>query len=378
MDEFLNYVLLGNPVKDWGVALCVFAGVYILVRVFKYLLINRLKKYAARSANQFDDFLVEVIQQSVVPMLYFCGVYLGMRYLVFPERVYNAAHIALLVIFTFYILRIITAAIKFTVFKYLDRQEDAEVKKTQAKGILIIVNVVVWALGLVFLLDNLGRDVTAIIAGLGVGGIAIALAAQTILGDLFSYFVIFFDRPFEIGDFIQVDNDSGTVEYIGVKTTRIRTLTGDILVVSNTNLTNSRVHNYKRLQERRVVFKLGVLYQTKHAQLAAIPGYLKEIIETTDAVRFDRSHFSGYGDFSLDFETVYYVEAPDYNIYMDKQQDIYLAIFKKFEEEGIGFAYPTQTLFHAMDIGERLSIQSSIVDERKPENNNLENKERAN
>lgn len=378
MDEFLNYVLLGNPVKDWGIALCVFVGVYFLVRVFKYVLINRLKKYAERSVNQFDDFIVEVVQQSVVPMLYFCGVYLGMRYLVFPEKVYNAAHIALLFIFTFYVLRIITAAIKFTVFNYLERQEDAEVKKRQAKGILIIVNVVVWALGLVFLLDNLGRDVTAIIAGLGVGGIAIALAAQTILGDLFSYFVIFFDRPFEIGDFIQVDGDSGTVEYIGVKTTRIRTLTGDILVVSNTNLTEARVHNYKRLQERRIVFKLGVLYQTTHAQLAAIPGYIKEIIEATEGVRFDRSHFSGYGDFSLDFETVYYVEVPEYAIYMDKQQDIYLAIFKKFEEAEIGFAYPTQTLYHAMDKGERLSIQSSIVEERKPEHNDVENKERSN
>src|SRR5690606_14536516 len=131
----------------------------------------------------------------------------------------------------------------------------------------------------------------------------------------------------------------------GVKTTRIRTLTGDLLVVSNTNLTDSFLHNFKQLKERRVVFSLGVIYQTTHAQLSAIPGFIKEIIEPMEGVRLDRCHFSGYGDCSLNFETVYYVEAADYAIYMDKQQEIYLAIFKKFEEEGIVFAYPTQTLF---------------------------------
>ena len=358
MEEFLSYVFLGNTLKDWGIAICVFLGVYILVRIFKYILINKLKHLAEKSDNQFDDFLVEVIQTSVVPILYFCGVYLGMRYLTFPEKVYNVAHIALMVIFTFYVLRIITAAIKFTVFNYLNKQEDAEVKKKQARGILIIVNVIVWAIGFVFLLDNLGRDVTTIIAGLGVGGIAIALAAQTILGDLFSYFVIFFDRPFEIGDFIAVDDKSGTIEYIGVKTTRIRTMTGDILVVSNTNLTNSRVHNFKRLHERRISFKLGVVYQTKHEQLKQIPEFIKDIIDNVEGVRFDRSHFSGYGASSLDFDTVYYVEAQDFAVYMDKQQQIYLDIFKKFEDEGLVFAYPTQTLFLSMEKGEQLNIES--------------------
>lgn len=357
MKQFLGQVFLGNSLKDWGIALCVFASVYIIVRIFKYVLVTRLKKLAEKSVNQFDDFLVEVIKSSVVPMLYLCGVYLGMRYLTFPEKVYNAAHIALLFIFTFFALRIITAAIKFTVFRYLDKQEEADIKKRQARGILIIVNVIVWAIGIVFLLDNLGRDVTAIIAGLGVGGIAIALAAQTILGDLFSYFVIFFDRPFEIGDFIQVDDKSGTVEYVGVKTTRIRTTTGDMLVVSNSNLTNSRVHNFKRLQERRVVFKLGVIYQTTYEQLKAIPGFMKEIVDKVEGVRFDRSHFSGYGDFSLNFETVFFVENPEYVDYMDKQQEIYLAVFKKFEDEGIVFAYPTQTLFLTMEDKDKLYIR---------------------
>ena len=179
---------------------------------------------------------------------------------------------------------------------------------------------------------------------LGIGGIAIALAAQTILGDLFSYFVIFFDRPFEIGDFIVIDDKSGVVEHIGIKTTRIRTLGGEQLICSNTDLTNSGLHNYKRLQKRRILFNLGVTYQTSHQQISEIPGILKGIVESKPYVTFDRAHFSGYGDFSLNFEIVYYILDSDYTFYMDKQQAIYLDILKAFEERGIEFAYPTQTL----------------------------------
>lgn len=359
MNEFFNQMLLGNSIKDWSIALGLFAGIYILVRVFEYLLVRYLKKLAEKTVTQFDDFLIEVIHSCVVPLAYFGGAYISMRSLSFNDRVYNVVHIALMMVFTFYVIRIITSAIKYTVYAFLNKQEDSEMKKKQARGILIIVNVVIWMLGIVFLLDNMGKDVTAIIAGLGVGGIAIALAAQTILGDLFSYFVIFFDQPFEIGDFIVIDDKKGTVEYIGVKTTRIRTMTGDLLVCSNTDLTNSRLHNYKRMMERRISFTLGVVYQTTHEQLKAIPGFIKDAVDEVEGVRFDRSHFSGYGNFSLDFETVYYVEEQDYAVYMDKQQEIYLSIFKKFEDEGLVFAYPTQTLFLTMENGEQLNVKTS-------------------
>ena len=180
---------------------------------------------------------------------------------------------------------------------------------------------------------------------MGIGGIAIALAAQTILGDLFSYFVIFFDRPFQIGDFIIVEDNMGTIEYIGIKTTRIRTLSGEQLICSNTYLTNSRIHNYKRMEERRIVFKLGVTYQTTSEIVKEIPVIVKEIIESTKDVRLDRGHFSGFGDFSLDFEFVYYILSADYNVFMDKQQEIYHRILCRFESEKIDFAYPTQTLY---------------------------------
>jgi small-conductance mechanosensitive channel len=183
------------------------------------------------------------------------------------------------------------------------------------------------------------------VAGLGIGGIAVALASQALLGDLFSYFVIFFDKPFEIGDFIIVGDKLGVVEYVGIKTTRIHALSGEQIVFSNTDLTNSRVHNFKKMEKRRVVFKLGVIYQTPAEKLKSIPRIVKDIIEEQQDVTFDRGHFQSFGDFSLNFEFVYYVAGADYNKYMDIQQAINFSINDIFAREKIEFAYPSQTLF---------------------------------
>ncbi|MCH5598085.1 mechanosensitive ion channel family protein [Niabella ginsengisoli] len=242
-------------------------------------------------------------------------------------------------------LRLINAVIEYAILSFLKTKEDGDIKQRQAKGLLVIVKVIVWIFGIVFLLDNFGYNVTTIVAGLGIGGIAIALAAQAILGDLFSYFVILFDRPFEIGDFLVVDDKVGTVEYIGIKTTRLRTLQGEQLICSNKDLTDSRVHNFKEMEKRRVVFALGVTYQTDAETLAQIPELVKEIIEKNEDVVYDRGHFSGFGDFSLNFEFVYYMLSSDFNIHMDTQQRIYLDIYREFEKRNIEFAFPTQTLF---------------------------------
>jgi small-conductance mechanosensitive channel len=233
----------------------------------------------------------------------------------------------------------------FTFSHYIRKQERGDEKVRQLRGMKVLINILIWVIGIVFLMDNLGFDISAVIAGLGIGGIAIALAAQAILGDLFSYFVIFFDRPFEVGDFITVGDKRGTVEYTGIKTTRIRALSGEQLVFSNTDLTNSRIHNYKKMEERRVLFKLGVVYQTPAAKLEEIPKIVREIIEKRADVRFDRGHFESYGDFSLNFEFVYFIVGADYVKYMDTQQSINLEVYNEFETRGIEFAYPTQTLF---------------------------------
>ena len=208
-----------------------------------------------------------------------------------------------------------------------------------------IGKILIWSIVFLLILDNLGVNITALVAGLGVGGIAVALALQTILGDLFASLSIVLDKPFVVGDFLIVADLMGAVEYVGLKTTRLRSLSGEQLVFSNSDLLNSRIRNYGRMFERRVVFKIGVTYQTPRETLIKIPIIIREAIEQQDMTRFDRSHFMEYGNSALVFESVYYVLGSDYNIYMDIQQAINLRIHERFEEEDIEFAYPTQTLF---------------------------------
>ncbi len=213
--------------------------------------------------------------------------------------------------------------------------------------IQLFARVVVWSIALLLILNNLGFDVSALVAGLGIGGIAIALAAQNILGDLFASLAIVLDQPFVVGDFVIVGSQMGTVERIGIKTTRIRSLSGEQLICSNADLLASRINNYKRMAERRVVFAIGVTYQTPPEKVERLPDMLRAIVEAQDPVRFDRAHFKSYGDFALIYEIVYWVLSPDYNAYMDIQQRINFAIYRQLQAEGIEFAYPTQTIFMA-------------------------------
>lgn len=224
----------------------------------------------------------------------------------------------------------------------------AETRPEAATGLSIIrliARIAVWSVVALLILDNIGVNVTALVAGLGIGGIAIGLAAQNILGDLFASLAIVLDKPFVRGDFIALGPDHmGTVEKVGLKTTRIRALSGEQLVVANSDLLTTRIRNYKRMCERRVVLRIGVVYQTPHAKLARIPAILREAIEAEDGTRVDRSHFAGYGDWALLFEAVWYVQSADYVTYMDIQERVLLTIHRRFEEEGIAFAYPTQTI----------------------------------
>lgn len=337
-------MILGNSLLNWAIAIGIIVIAFAAIKIGKSFLLNRIKTWAARTTNSLDDFFVMLVEKTVFPLLYIVAVYAGINYLSLSEKAAKVTHIAVLLAGTFFVIRAITSALGYFINSAISVKDDAQEKRKQARGIIIIANIFVWILGIVFLVNNLGYDITSVITGLGIGGIAIALAAQTILGDLFNYFVIFFDKPFEIGDFIIVDDKMGVVEYIGVKSTRLRTLSGEQLICSNTNLTNARIHNYKRMEKRRVVFSIGVIYDTPTEKMRSIPATIKQIIQSQEQTQFDRSHFSGYGDFSLNFETVYYILSADYNIYMDIQQSIYLSILSTFRKEGIEFAYPTQTL----------------------------------
>ena len=237
-------------------------------------------------------------------------------------------------------------ALQVMIEQYRQKQLDKDPASVTTLNVLNFVGkIILWSIVLLLVLDNLGVNITALVAGLGVGGIAIALAVQTILGDLFASLSIVLDKPFVVGDFLIVGDFLGSVEYVGLKTTRLRSLSGEQLVFSNSDLLNSRIRNYGRMYERRVSFDLGVTYQTARDKLVKIPEIIREAVVTQDNTRFDRSHFKEYGDFALIFESVYYVHGPDYNVYMDIQQAINLHIHERFEQEGIEFAYPTQTVF---------------------------------
>ncbi len=345
MNNWWQKIYFGNTLEDWVTAIAVILFGFVLLRLIKKTVLFRIKKWTEKTATSIDDFILAGVEKSVFPMLYVFFVYTGISFLTITTKWMHRISAALWVFVMFFILRIITSGVKYFIFSALKEKENSEVRQKQANGLIVILNFCIYVIGFIFLLDNLGYNMGTLIAGLGIGGIAIALAAQTILGDLFSYFVIFFDKPFEVGDFIIVDDKLGVVEYIGIKTTRVRNLGGEQIVFSNKDLTNSRLHNFGRMQKRRVVFKIGVIYQTSSEKLKMVPEMVKNIILKQEDVTFDRGHFMSFGNFSLDFEFVYYILSADYTLYMNKHQAILLDIFESFEKEKIEFAYPTQTLF---------------------------------
>jgi small-conductance mechanosensitive channel len=345
MQAMLDHSLFGNTVYSYLLALGIFVGGMAVVQVFKRLILSRLKKWADSTATTLDDLFVQSIRKTLVPVFYLGSLYAALHTLTLSPKAENGINAVGIILLTALVVRSITTAVRYGLQAYLKESTEVSGGEKQLKGVSSFANFLIWALALVFILDNLGVKISAVVAGLGIGGIAVALAAQAVLGDLFSYFVIFFDKPFVVGDFIIVGDKMGAVEYVGIKTTRIRALGGEQLIFSNTDLTNSRVHNYKKMEKRRVVFKLGVTYQTPAEKLKAIPKIVKDIIVAQEDATFDRGHFASYGDFSLNFEFVYLVTGADYAKYMDIQQAINLDIFEAFEREKIEFAYPSQTLF---------------------------------
>lgn len=201
-----------------------------------------------------------------------------------------------------------------------------------------------WVFAFLIFLQNLGYNISTLLAGIGIGGVAIAFALQSILEDVFSYFSIYFDKPFVVGDFLDVGGQFGTVSYIGIKSTRLTTLQGEELVIPNQTLTSSNVHNYKKMKERRIQFSFGILYETPVEKVKKVLQIIKEIVDAEDNDRFDRAHFNNFGDSSLDFEVVYFMLTDDYKEYMNTQQSINLKMLQNFAKEKIEFAYPTRTV----------------------------------
>jgi small-conductance mechanosensitive channel len=344
MNDFLNTVYFDNSVQDYLIAAGIILGGILLLRLFRKTLLSSLKNWASKTETTLDDYMVTGLERFGLPVLNFTILYWGIHYLHLSPRVSKLVSTVTTVVIVYFVIRIILSIIRKLLEAYVLKQENGETKLKQITGIMVVINIAVWAMGAVFLFDNLGYNVTAIITGLGIGGIAIALAAQNILGDLFNYFVIFFDRPFEVGDFIVVDDKRGTVEYIGIKTTRIKSISGEQIIISNSNLTSSRLHNFRRMEQRRAIFTIGVVYGTSLDKLKKIPDLITQIIIAEPLTNPDRVHFAAYGEFSLNFEVVFFVQSSDYKQFMDIVQDVNFKIYEAFEKEGIEFAYPTQTI----------------------------------
>ena len=329
----------GNSVYDYATAFAAFlvlSGVFMIVQ---QIVLKRLAHIASKTKTDIDDMLVGVIRSLKPPFYYFLAFYIAVLSLTLSSFAEGAIEGILIIWIVF---QGVMALHVLTTYALLKKAGD------KPSTYNFLNNIIKWALysiGLLLVLSNLGVDVTSLIAGLGIGGVAIAFALQNILGDLFSSFAIHLDKPFEEGDFIVVGDHRGTVEHIGVKSTRVRSINGEEIIISNQELTSAQIQNYRDLSERRASFPFGVLYETDASKVKAIPDMVRAIFEKIESVRLDRVHFKSFGDSSLDFEVVYYVKSKEYGRYMDVQQDINFALLDKFEKEGIEFAYPTQTLY---------------------------------
>jgi small-conductance mechanosensitive channel len=344
----LDQVFYGNTLRTILLALGAAVFAYVVLRLVRVGLLRSLKRISRRTSVHFDDYAVEVIRATRGWFLVALALRAGSLMLRLPadDRTLVGRLVALTLLLQLAIWGRVAIRVYVSGHIAARVEEDAAIVTTM-RTIGFLATVALWAILLLMALGTLDIEIAPLVAGLGIGGVAVALAVQNILGDLFASLSIVLDKPFVYGDPIGVGEFTGSVEHVGLKTTRLRSITGEQLVFSNSDLLQSRIRNYKRMQERRVVATLGVVYGTEPETLAALPALLREIIEATPDVRFDRAHFRTFGPSSLDLELVYYVLTPEYGVFMDRQQAINLEILRRFNARGIDFAYPTQTLFLA-------------------------------
>jgi small-conductance mechanosensitive channel len=342
----LDSVVFGNSFEEYLIAISIFAVVLAGIHIFKYYILSRLQKLAEKTKTTLDDSFVAFLSGINWPFYVIVSLYAAHFFIVVHSFLTHGIFYIMVLTVGYYTISGSFMLIDYIIKKKVDKKKqeaDEQVALIRFLGTIIKGTVVI--LIIVLLLSNMGINVSSILAGIGIGGIAIAFALQNILSDLFSAVSIFFDKPFQRGDFIVIGSDLGVVKHIGLKSTRIETLQGQELVVSNNDITTTRVNNYKKMKKRRIVFSFGVEYGTVLQKLKKIPNIVKEIIEKTEYAEFDRAHFKEFGNFSLNFEVVFYVPISDYAIYMDTQQEINYKLVDAFKKEKIEFAFPTQTIY---------------------------------
>jgi small-conductance mechanosensitive channel len=346
MPEVLTRSFLGMSAVDWIVALAVFAGAAGVARIAVTVVLVRAERIAQRTRTDLDDLIVRLLRSTRTLFLLLVAAWLASETMPLTQATDAGMETAVVIGLLIQCALWGVAAVGYLTDRYRRSQLEVDPGGATAIGAMSFIGkVAVWSIAALLILDNLDVDVAALVTGLGIGGIAVALAMQNVLSDLFASLSIVLDKPFVVGDFVVVGEFMGTVEYVGLKSTRIRSLSGEQIVFANSDLLASRLRNYKRMSERRAVFQLGVTYDTPAAKLRRVPEIVRAAVEAQPGTRFDRCHFKSYGASSLDFETVYFMLDPDFNRFMDVQQSINLELFDRFAEEGIEFAFPTRTLF---------------------------------
>jgi small-conductance mechanosensitive channel len=341
----LGYEIFGNSLYAYALTAASFFALWGLLRLARRLLVRKVTRSDGGvhgEAVRYAAALGNRIWPGVFPL---AALYLALRRLSLPGSLDRFLQIGTMCVVAMQACVLASELASYVIrrSRLSGRENDTQVRAS-TQNLVTLARLFIWGAGILFMLDNAGVNISTFVAGLGIGGVAIALAAQAILGDTFSSFAIAMDRPFEVGDFIAVDGMVGAVEQVGFKTTRVRSLSGEMLVFANSDLTKSRIRNFQKMRERRVPFNLGVTYQTTVAQLRAIPAIVKAAVESEPKLRFDRCHFVQYGDSALTFEAVFWVQSPDYLVYVDALHAVNLRIFEAFAAQGIEFAYPTRTL----------------------------------
>ncbi len=340
VQNFFNVELLGNSIESYFFAILLFALFLGGLKLFLNVVLARLARLTSRTATTLDDNIIGILQRISSFFFYFLAFYFTIKTLNVDGRFQQFLDGVFILLVIIEVIKVALNILELT-FNHIPSIQH---NQTALNGVKLIMRMTLWSIGILLVLSNLGFDISTLAASMGIGGIAIALAAQNILSDLFASFTIYFDQPFQIGDFIVIGTDKGTVKRIGLKTTRLQTLQGEELVISNRELTEARVQNFKKMQRRRIIFALGVEYGTDAKKLKKIPEIVNQIIEKQDGAEPSRAHFKDFGDFSLNYEVVYFVNSREYGEFMDTQQGINLSIVEAFEKEGISMAFPTQTI----------------------------------
>lgn len=335
-------------VTRYVLAALVFCGLYLFFQLVQRIVLIRLEKWATKTETDIDNMIISTVEGIRSWVYIIVALYVALQFFTLPSILNYIVTGAILFAIVWQAIEVATTLIEFFTKRTLERRMDGEEVDPNAANasnlISLLAKIVLWSLGILFVLSNLGIEVTSLIAGLGIGGIAVAFALQGVLSDLFASFSIYFDKPFRIGDFVITGGDAGVVEHIGIMSTRLRTLQGEELVVSNNELTTARVQNFKKMEERRIVSQFGITYETEYDKVKQVPDIVRNIFAASEG-RLDRVHFISFADSALLFEVVYYVETADYTKYLDIQQEFNFALMAKFAEVGIEFAYPTQTIY---------------------------------